>query len=256
MDAAKYWVRLVGPEGARREGPLSVLWSARFEAGLPSRSFPSYRGQRNFTGLYWSATCGGHVPYESWLERDHLMRLDFDCEVVGVAAQPFILSWRDDAMGPLKHTPDFFARRADGTGLVVDVRPDERIGERDAAKFAGTRAACGLVGWEYERVGALHPVFAANLRWLAGFRHARVMHEDTAQSLLDVFAGGAGLLAGARSCGDPIRVLPVLYHLLWRQRLAVDLRSSLLSGSAWVTPGRAAREGGGDGDASKAAVGG
>jgi hypothetical protein len=34
--------------------------------------------------------------------------------------------------------PDFFARRADGTGVEIDVRPDDRIGDRDAAVFAAT----------------------------------------------------------------------------------------------------------------------
>ncbi|MFF3874409.1 hypothetical protein [Streptomyces sp. NPDC001978] len=72
------------------------MWSLRFEAGYPSRSFPSCRGQGNFTGWYWSATGDGHVPYEAWLERHHLTRLDFDVAVVGVDAQPFTLSWRDD----------------------------------------------------------------------------------------------------------------------------------------------------------------
>ncbi|WP_245685564.1 TnsA-like heteromeric transposase endonuclease subunit [Streptomyces yerevanensis] len=232
------------------------MWPQRFEAGCPSRSFPAYRGQRNFTGWYWSATCRGHVPYESWLERDHLIRLDFDCATVAMAAQPFTLAWDDGVVGHLEHTPDFFVRRGDGTGLVVDVRPDERIGERDAVKFVGTRAACALVGWDYERVGAMETVFTANLRWLAGFRHARVMREDTAAALGEVFAGGAGLLEGARAVGDPVLVLPVLYHLLWCQQLAVDLQAALLSPSAWVTPGRIGWEGDGDGDASTAAVGG
>lgn len=71
-----------------------------------------------------------------------------------------------------------------------------------------------------------------------------------------VFARGAGLMAGAEVCGDPVRVLPVLYHLLWRHELAVDLHSSLLSGAAWVTPGRMRRDGGGHGDASASVVGG
>ncbi|GGR70442.1 hypothetical protein GCM10010269_06700 [Streptomyces humidus] len=43
--------------------------------------------------------------------------------------------------------------RDDGTGLVVDVRPDERTGERDAVKFAGIRDACAPVGRGYGRVG-------------------------------------------------------------------------------------------------------
>ncbi|HEU4544060.1 MAG TPA: hypothetical protein VFR23_23220 [Jiangellaceae bacterium] len=37
------------------------------------------------SGRWWSATDGGHVGYESRLERDHVMLLDFDPTVVGIA---------------------------------------------------------------------------------------------------------------------------------------------------------------------------
>ncbi|MGH3399644.1 MAG: hypothetical protein ACRDPO_33665 [Streptosporangiaceae bacterium] len=39
-------------------------------------------------------TAGTHVGYESWLERDHMMLLDFDPAVTAIAAQPFWLRWR------------------------------------------------------------------------------------------------------------------------------------------------------------------
>ena len=64
-----------------------------FEDALPAREFLSYRGQRHFPGLWWLATTGRHVGYESWLERDHLMLLDFDRLVTGVSSQPFTLTW-------------------------------------------------------------------------------------------------------------------------------------------------------------------
>jgi hypothetical protein len=35
------------------------------------------------------------------------------------------------------------------------------------------------------------------------------------------------LLAGAEQVGDPIAVLPVLYHLLWRRKLRTDLSVAL-----------------------------
>lgn len=38
-----------------------------------------------------------------------------------------------------------------------------------------------------------------------------------------VFAESAPLLVGAEAVGDPIAVLPVLFHLLWRQDLVADL---------------------------------
>lgn len=41
--------------------PLAEAASVEFEAGLPVRGFPSYRGQRHFPGLCWSATTGGHA---------------------------------------------------------------------------------------------------------------------------------------------------------------------------------------------------
>jgi hypothetical protein len=37
-----------------------------------------------------------------------------------------------------RHAPDLFARRADGTAVVVDVRPDDRVPAKDAEVFAVT----------------------------------------------------------------------------------------------------------------------
>ncbi|WP_349307921.1 MULTISPECIES: TnsA-like heteromeric transposase endonuclease subunit [unclassified Streptomyces] len=234
---------------------MSRLWPVRFESVPPERRFPAFRGQGNWCGWYWSATCGGHVGYESWLERDHLMLFDFDPLVTGMASQPFQLSWTGPGGRRVRHTPDFFVRRADGTGLVVDVRPDDRIEPRDAMKFAATAAACELVGWGFTRVGAPDEVLMANVRWLAGYRHPRVHRPEVAARLVEVFADGASLLAGARSVGDQIAVLPVLFHLLWRRVLTVDLDAGLLSAATRVRLGEV-REGGGHAVASAAAASG
>ena len=48
-----------------------------------------------------------------------------------------------------RRAPDFFARAVDGTGLVVDCRPVERIDERSAQSFAAMLAACEQVVWVY-----------------------------------------------------------------------------------------------------------
>ena len=73
----------------------------------------------------------------------------------------------------MSHAPDFFARRADGSAVVVDCRPVERRKPRDVAKFDATARACALVGWEYRLVGAADAIVTANVRWLAGYRHPR-----------------------------------------------------------------------------------
>jgi hypothetical protein len=226
-------VGYVTDDGGEHRTPLVDAWSVRFEAAAPARRFRWVKSQRHFSGRWWTATVGGHVGYESWLERDHLMLLDFDPSVVGIASQPFWLSWTAPAgeapsdtpgkVSAFAHAPDFFARRTDGSAVVVDCRPRDRVGPRDAAKFDATRRACELVGWEYRLVGAPDAVMVGNVRWLAGYRHPRHRLADVAAVLRGVFARPVGLMAGAEAAGDPVAVLPVLFHLLWRCELAVDL---------------------------------
>jgi hypothetical protein len=228
----------IDPDGVVRREPLSRCWSVAFERVPPVRGFASFRGQRNRPGLWWFSRTGELVGHESWLERDRLMALDADPEVVGVAAQPMWLHWTDAGSGrAVRHAPDFFARRADGTGVVIDVRPGQRIGERDAAVFAATAAFCAQVGWEYELAGELDPVRAANLRWLAGYRHPRYAQPALMARLRDVFAAPAPLLAGAAAAGDPVAVLPVLFGMLWRGELAADLDAQRLAPATLVRTG-------------------
>ena len=63
------------------------------------------------------------------------------------------------------------------------------------------------------------------------------------------------LLGGVRGVGDPIVVLPVLYHLLWRRILAADLETALLAMGTTVCLADATA-GGGDADAFATAAGG
>ncbi|MFJ8200276.1 hypothetical protein [Streptomyces sp. NPDC096152] len=44
----------------------------------PWRTFRWYKGQKHYSGTYWSATVGDHVIYESRLELGRLLFADFD----------------------------------------------------------------------------------------------------------------------------------------------------------------------------------
>ncbi len=240
MLATGVRVVFVDQTGARQSGALEVLRSAGFEHVSPVRSFGSFQGQRSFQGSWWFATTGEHVGFESWVERDAVMLLDFDPDVIAVSSQPFCLTWADRPRAR-RHVPDFFARLADGSALVIDVRPDELIGPDDAEVFAATQRACAAVGWGYRRVGVVDAVLAANVRWLSGFRHRRCVNALAGRELVRRVAAGpmtvTGLVAFA---GDRVAVLPTLYHLLWRGVLDADLTAAPLSGRTVVRAGRAA----------------
>lgn len=197
------------------------------------REFPAFRGQRHFPGLWWAATTGDHVGFESWLERDQVMMLDFQPEVVAFSSQPFWLVW-PEAGRVRRHAPDYFARLCDGTGVVIDVRADDQIPAEDADAFAATGRACAAVGWDYRRVGVVEAVLAANVRWLSGYRYSRCFQRERAALLREAFAGRRALFEGARTVGDPIAVLPVLFHLLWTGGLVADLAAAPLAAASTV----------------------
>ena len=80
-----------------------------------------------------------------------------------VASQPMWLHRVSESGKARRYAPDFFVRRADGTGMLIDVRPDDRISAADSAVFAGPAVMAGQAGWSYDRVRRLpippsHPV--------------------------------------------------------------------------------------------------
>lgn len=200
-----------------------------FEDAQPIRRITAYKGQHNFAGLWWCATNQRHIGFESWLERDHLIRLDFDPRVVGISSQPFRIA----LPGPLpqtSHVPDYFVRRSDGTGVVIDVRPDARVKAADRAVFDATAALCASVGWDYQLLGDLTALSRANLCWIAGFRHPRCRQIETSRDALCYLsdAGTATLRDTAMALGDPLLALPTIYHLLWTQEIRTDLDGNRL----------------------------
>jgi hypothetical protein len=66
-DGAAVWlpagfeITYAGPDGWEVRAGLDRLRHADLETCRPVRSFPSYKGQRNYPGWYWSATMGRRV---------------------------------------------------------------------------------------------------------------------------------------------------------------------------------------------------
>ncbi|MFD7316011.1 TnsA-like heteromeric transposase endonuclease subunit [Streptomyces sp. NPDC059883] len=217
----------------------------RFERLAPVAAFPVVPGRRWGPGWWWSATTGRHVMHGSQAMCMQLMLLDRDPQVVSLSARPVRLIWRDPDSGrTLTWVPQLFARYADGSALLADcpaaTAPAAGRAERAAAVL---EAACRAVGFTYRRLAPPEKVAAANVRWLAGYRHPR--HRDAGgleQAVLKAFAAERPLMAGAAAAGEVLTALPVLYHALWSGRLAADLTRPL-GEHTLVTPGPAAGDG-------------
>jgi hypothetical protein len=58
----------------------------RLRARLVGPAVRVVPGAAEFQGSWWFATTDGHVGFESWVERDAVMLLDFDPDVVAVSS--------------------------------------------------------------------------------------------------------------------------------------------------------------------------
>ncbi|MFD3456996.1 TnsA-like heteromeric transposase endonuclease subunit [Streptomyces sp. NPDC058691] len=210
----------------------------------PVSAFPVVPGRRWGPGLWWSATTGRHVSCGSSAMRAQLMVLDRDPEVVGLAGRPVRLIWRDRRGQVRAWVPQLLARYADGSALLADCPGHPEAGGERARQAAVAMAeACAQVGFTYRRLHRLDETPAANLKWLAGYRHPRnAGRPGLLAAVLEAFARPRPLIEGVEAAGDPIEVLPVAFHALWRGLLSAPLDTPLHE-RVWVSAASYPRSG-------------
>ncbi|MFF7717655.1 TnsA-like heteromeric transposase endonuclease subunit [Streptomyces sp. NPDC007988] len=200
-----------------------------FEELSPVSAFPVIPGRRWGPGLWWSATTGRHVAAGSNAMRARLMALDRNPEVTGLAGRPVRLLWHERRGRVRSWVPQLFARYRNGTALLADCPSHAGAGgERALAAAEAVSAACEEIGWTYRRLPPLDDVLAANLKWLAGYRHPRNQQRPGLMpAVLEAFTHPRPLLEGAEAAGDPLEVLPALFHALWHGQLTTNLNAPL-----------------------------
>lgn len=222
--------------GEVRDLSLAGLSPAVMVGSRPWRMFRGYRGQRHYSGSYWSVTMGGHVIYESRLELARLLLADQDRSVVAIYAQPFLM--RASVQGRVRrHVPDYLLVGDDDSITVVDVKPAHRLDdERVAEVLRWAGGEIRALGWGYEVSSEPEPTVLENLRFTAGYR--RTMGIDPglcAQVLAHAGPGGPTPIRGIELAlaeqAPAERVRAHVLHLLWHGRLNVDWTAPLDSAS-------------------------
>ena len=211
----------VGGEEVR--GCLADLPLGLLRGCAPVRRAGVYQRQRHMPGLWSSTTVGRFMEYESLLERDWMLLLDFDREVEWMCEQPLRLRYCKDGR-PASHVPDLLVWRA-GTPELCDVESVERLEEPEfRAQVQAMELACAEAGIGYRVLAEPDRQLLVNVRWLAGFRERPADPDGERARMLSELAGGAStvgeLVAGAR---ESMVARPVLMHLLWTGEALTDL---------------------------------
>lgn len=214
----------VDSAGVRRLTTLGQVDERRLSRGLPVRTIRSYQNQRHRPGLFWSATTGGHVPYESQLELARLWFADFAPDIVWISAQPMWLAGRDDQEFR-RHFPDFLLTRSDGRLLVVDVKP-RVFADRPKvrATFDWTSRLCAEKGWDFEVWMDYDPVQLSNLRAIAAGRRSRKLALKSRAQVPHLSAQGQTLRQATESHGlKGQEALSLIWEGLWHVDLSRPL---------------------------------
>jgi hypothetical protein len=197
--------------------------------GMPVREFRSFKGQRHYSGWYFSTTMQRLIAYESRLELTRLLVADFDHKIVGIAGQPFQLAGRDgDRIR--RHVPDVLLLDADGGVTVVDVKPQHRLSDpKVQALHAWTRKVVALRGWGFEEWSGCGGRRLENIRFLAGYRRAWLVRRDLASAVEKVVGAAStiGEVEWRLRTKPKIVIRPLILNLLWSGFLVTDLDARL-----------------------------
>ncbi|WP_447946282.1 TnsA-like heteromeric transposase endonuclease subunit [Microbacterium lacticum] len=212
---------------------LQSLTLGSLDEAIPWRRFRSYRGQRHYSGSYWSATMGSLVGYESRLELANLLCEDFDPTTVWILSQPFLLEGLDGSR-KRRHVPDYLVERIGGRACVIDVKPAELLADpKIAAALKWSALMIESIGWEYVVLSEPEPVRLGNIRFLAGYRRAfqfvPVEVEAVRLAIQEPMTIGQACRLSADQLTEPDYARGVVLHLLWTGRLMTDLSVPLAS---------------------------
>ena len=238
VDDAQPMLRLRGRDGSERAVTLAAARLADVVDAAPWRQFRWYRGQRHFSGSYWSATMQAPVGYESRLELANLLLLDWDPGVRLVRSQPFLVQCGAGSE-VRRHVPDFLVVRGAGGLEVVDVKPAALVREpRVAAQLGWSRDVFGAQGWGYRVVSEPDPVLVENVRFLAGYRRSVQFPDEVVMAVVAALPAACTFVEAVNTvasvAGGVGSARAVLLHALWCGRLQVDLLSPLAGGSVLV----------------------
>lgn len=221
----------------------------RLVRSAPARVIGTSR--RSLTGRV--ALGGEAIPFESSLERDFLVLLDFDPLALDVREQPVRIDYVDCDGCPRHYTPDFLVEYANADVVLYEVKYRSNLREdwprlkpkfRAAIRYArahGMRFAL-ITDQEIRGTGLL-----ANAKFLRPYReHPRDPSiEEHLASTLAVLGETTpeGLLAASYwSQENRMMALASLWRLLATGRIHADLRMPLnMTTPIWITVGEGFR---------------
>lgn len=137
---------------------------------------------------------GTLVPFESMLERDCLIKLDFDVPGRNIRSQPFTIAYKVEDRA-YRYTPDVIAEFAEHEQIpvtVIEIKPRDVLEKKWSdfeLRFNVIRELCRRNQWNFEILTEEHIRFGANIENILFLRRYLDLPVDPSRALmiLDIF---------------------------------------------------------------------
>lgn len=221
---------------------------------MPARIVP--KNYRNLTGLVYNSRTSAMTAFESSLERDLLLLLDFDPDVESFEEQPVKITYYDDYGRRHTYTPDVLVRyRGDITSASVLTPVLCEVKYRDdlrqhwmeyKTKFKAAHRYAREHGWRFRLMTEreIRTPYLDNVKFLRHYQHLIVdaehlprllarlqtLRETTPEDLLAAISDDTWHKA---------QLLSALWHLVAQRQVGTDLSQPLtMSSRLWSSASR------------------
>lgn len=212
---------------------------------MPIRKIP--KNYSNVTGIAAHSKADGQAMFESTLERDFLMLLEFDKGVERFEVQPIKLEWMNELGKPRSYTPDVLVYYGKGkqptTLFEVKYRDDIKKNWRVLKpKFKAAIQFCKENNWKFKLITEIEirTAYLESVKFLLPFVRQGAANENDMMILDDKIlelgtTSPKSLLASIYNDEwNQAALLPTLWYLIGTRQIQIDLASKItMSSKIW-----------------------
>jgi len=212
---------------------------------MPIRNIP--KNYSNVTGIAAHSKADGQAMFESTLERDFLMLLEFDKNVERFEVQPIKLEWTNE-LGKLRsYTPDvlvYYSKSKQPTTLFeVKYRDDiKKNWHVLKPKFKAAIRFCKESNWKFKLITEteIRSTYLESVKFLLPYVRQGAANENDMMILDDKIlelgtTSPKSLLASIYNDEwNQAALLPTLWYLIGTRQIQIDLASKItMSSKIW-----------------------
>lgn len=206
---------------------------------MPVRRIP--KNYLCVTGAFASKKNGRMVSFESLLERDHLLLLEFDPTVKSFEEQPVTVLVNKPGSSTGKYVPDVFVQYVDSEQkrpLLAEVKHSsdlERKADKYTPKFEAAQRFANAQEWDFDTVTEqqIRGQFLQNIKFLREYRNVQPQPEDISHVIITLtnLGGFAELKTLLKELSPNVMAqlhwVPTIWHLVVTSQLLVALDEPL-----------------------------